>query len=229
MDDQKPGGNAIELIDVSKTYRVDDRTVNALLEINMEISTGEFVTATGPSGAGKTTLLNIVGGLDKPTEGEVRVLGLTISELEEDVLAAFRCRSIGYVFQSYNLVSTLTAAENIEFAMELAGSHGENITEKAMVLLETVGLKERANHLPGQLSGGEQQRVAFARALANDPPILLIDEPTANLDDSTAIEIVRILCLLKGKAKTVLVTTHDRRIVRLADRCLRMSNGKIET
>jgi putative ABC transport system ATP-binding protein len=229
LEDQEPGGKAIELIDVSKIYRVDSKVVNALIEINIGISAGGFVAITGPSGAGKTTLLNIVGGLDKPTEGEVRVIGLTISDLEEDVLAAFRCRSIGYVFQSYNLVSTLTAVENIEFAMELAGSHGENIAEKAMVLLDTVGLKERANHLPGQLSGGEQQRVAFARALANDPPILLIDEPTANLDDSTATGIVGILRLLKEKAKTILVTTHDMRILQLADRCLKMSNGKIDS
>ena len=228
MEDRGSGGNAIELIDVSKTYRVDSGEVNALLGINLEISIGELVVATGPSGAGKTTLLNIVGGLDKPTAGQVMVLGLTISELEEDVLAAFRSKSMGFVFQSYNLISTLTSAENIEFAMELAGSHAENIAEKALVLLETVGLKERANHLPGQLSGGEQQRVAFARALANDPPILLIDEPTANLDDSTAIEIVEILRLLREKAKTVLVTTHDRRIIQLADRRFRMAKGKIE-
>lgn len=189
---------------------------------------GEVVAVMGSSGAGKTTLLNIIGGLDKPSKGEARVLDVTISALQEDVLAAFRSRSIGFVFQSYNLISTLTASENIEFAMELAGTHGAEAHEKALSLLEIVGLKERADHLPGQLSGGEQQRVAFARALANDPPILLVDEPTANLDEATGREIAVILGKLKDKGKTIVVTTHDKDIAGLSDRTLRMSKGTIE-
>jgi putative ABC transport system ATP-binding protein len=201
--------------------------VEALRDVNMDVLEGEALVVRGPSGAGKTTLLNIMGGLDKPTEGEVRVLDVTISELEEDVLAAFRSRSIGFVFQSYNLISTLTASENIEFAMELAGSHGAEARDKAMSLLDMVGLEDRADHLPGQLSGGEQQRIAFARALANDPPILLVDEPTANLDEATGREIVGILGKLKDKKKSIIVATHDKDISRLADRVLDMNKGKI--
>jgi len=220
--------SVINLTRVSKVFKIGDVEIKALSAIDLDILEGEVLAVRGPSGAGKTTLLNIIGGLDKPTEGEVRVLDVTLSGLEEDVLAAFRSRSVGFVFQNYNLISTLTASENIEFAMELAGLHGAKANEKALLLLDMVGLRERADHLPGQLSGGEQQRIAFARALSNDPPVLLVDEPTANLDEATGLEIVGILGKLKDKGKTIIVATHDVQITHLADRLINMSKGEIE-
>jgi len=150
-----------------------------------------------------------------------------LNELSEDKLAAFRCTNIGYVFQAYNLISTLTAEENIKFAMEIAGSYGEKNDQRALDLLKLVRLEDRAKHLPSQLSGGEQQRVAFARALAKDPPIILADEPTGNLDEKTALEIMNILKTLKEKRKTIIVATHDQLISDLANTRIRMLNGEI--
>ena len=212
---------------VNRVYFLDGIRIQVLNNISMEISEREFVVISGPSGAGKTTLLNILGGLDKPTSGEVFVLDRKLSELNEDELAAFRCANIGYVFQAYNLISTLTAKENIEFAMELAGFQGEKLTQKASDLLKLVGLAERGDHLPSQLSGGEQQRIAFARALANDPRIVLADEPTGNLDEKTGLEIVEVLKTLKESGKTVIVVTHYPGIFELADVRIRMMNVEI--
>lgn len=208
-------------------YHVGDITVEALKDLNLEVAEGEFVAIHGPSGAGKTTLLNIIGGLDKPTTGEVVVFGHNLIACDEDFLATFRCVYIGFVFQSYNLISTLTALENVAFPVEIAGWEGKRASERAKKLLEIVGLSHRANHFPSQLSGGEQQRVAFARALANDPPLLLVDEPTGNLDLETSLEIVHILERLKAEKKTIVVATHDERIMQLANRILHLRNGRI--
>jgi len=210
-----------------KQYQISDLTIEALKNLDLEVEKSEFVSIYGPSGAGKTTLLNLIGGLDKPTSGKVVVFGHDLGTYDENFLATFRCAYVGFVFQSYNLISTLTAIENVAFAVELAGWPRERIGKRSENLLRLVGLEHRANHFPAQLSGGEQQRVAFARALANDPPLLLVDEPTGNLDVETGLEIVRILEKMKTKGKTVIVATHDERILELANRTLRLRDGRI--
>jgi len=210
-----------------KQYHIGDLTIEALKNLDLEVEKGKFVSIYGPSGAGKTTLLNLIGGLDKPTSGKVIVFGHDLGTYDENFLATFRCAYVGFVFQSYNLISTLTAIENVAFAVELAGWPRERIGKRSENLLRLVGLEHRANHFPAQLSGGEQQRVAFARALANDPPLLLVDEPTGNLDVETGLEIVRILEKMKTKGKTVIVATHDERILELANRTLRLRDGRI--
>jgi len=210
-----------------KQYQISNLTIEALKNLDMEVEKGEFISIHGPSGAGKTTLLNIIGGLDKPTSGKIVVFGHDLGTYDENFLATFRCAYVGFVFQSYNLISTLTAIENIAFAVELAGWPGDRIGKRSENLLKLVGLEHRANHFPAQLSGGEQQRVAFARALANDPPLLLADEPTGNLDVETGLEIVRILEKTKSEGKTVIVATHDERILKLANRTLRLHDGRI--
>jgi len=209
-----------------KKYAVGDLLVEALKDIDLEIIEGEFIGIRGPSGAGKTTLLNLIGGLDKPTGGKVIVLGHDLATHDEDFLATFRCIYIGYVFQFYNMISTLTTLENIAFPMQLAKLPNERIQKRTDELLKMVGLKSRGDHFPSQLSGGEMQRAAFARALANDPPLFLADEPTGNLDLDTGLKIIGILKGLKGE-KTVIVSTHDGRIIDMADRTLTMSDGRI--
>jgi putative ABC transport system ATP-binding protein len=181
----------------------------------------------GPSGSGKTTLLSLIGGLDAPTRGEITVFGTNINNCDEDYLAVFRCINVGFVFQSYNLISTLTTLENVAFPIELAGWTDERVKERPLKLLELVGLSHRANNFPAQLSGGEQQRVAFARALANNPPLMLIDEPTANLDQKTASEIIKLIKKLKLDGKTVMVASHDEKIVELADRVFKLHEGSL--
>jgi ABC-type lipoprotein export system ATPase subunit len=218
---------AVSAYSLCKEYRIGDFVIEALKDLNLEVKKGEFISVYGHSGAGKTTLLNLIGGLDKPTSGKIVVFGHDLSAYDEDFLAPFRSSYVGFVFQSYNLISTLTALENIAFPIELAGKLGEHVEKRSKELLEMVGLLHRADHLPAQLSGGEQQRIAFARALANDPPLILVDEPTGNLDLETGLEIVRILEELKANGKTIIVTTHDERIMKLADRVLHMKNGKI--
>ena len=210
-----------------KQYQIGDITIEALKNLDLEVEKDEFVSIYGPSGAGKTTLLNLIGGLDKPTSGKVVVFGHDLGTYDENFLATFRCAYVGFVFQSYNLISTLTAFENVAFAVELAGWPRERIEKRSENLLKLVGLEHRANHFPAQLSGGEQQRVAFARALANDPPLLLADEPTGNLDVETGLDIVRILEKMKAKGKTVIVATHDERILDLANRTSRLHDGRI--
>jgi len=210
-----------------KQYQIGDLVIEALKDLNLEIVKGEFVSIYGPSGAGKTTLLNLIGGLDKPTSGKIVVFGHDLGTHDEEFLATFRCTQVGFVFQSYNLISTLTAIENVAFPMEFAGKSKERIEKQAENLLKLVNLEHRTNHFPAQLSGGEQQRVAFARALANDPPLLLADEPTGNLDMQTGLGIVRILEKMKGKRKTVIVATHDERILKLSNRTLCLQDGRI--
>jgi putative ABC transport system ATP-binding protein len=210
-----------------KEYRIGDLVIEALRDVELEVAKGEFVSIYGASGAGKTTLLNIIGGLDEPTSGKIVVFGHDLKVYDENFLATFRSAYVGFVFQSYNLISTLTASENVAFPLELAGWSGESVEKRAEELLKLVGLSHRTNHFPAQMSGGEQQRVAFARALANDPPLILVDEPTGNLDLETGLEIVRMLEKLKGRGKTIIVATHDRRIMQLADCILHLKDGRI--
>ena len=223
----RPTGPVVDFVRVSKEYLLSGKTVKALDGVSLEVEQNKLAVLLGPSGAGKTTVLNLIAGLESPTSGDVRVLGLDMIGASENARATFRCANIGFIFQSYNLVSTLTARENVELMMELAGwgdaARNEKLTRE---LIEQVGLTDRADHLPAQLSGGEQQRVAVARALANDPQLIIADEPTGNLDTKTGSEIIEMLQDLKTKrGKTVIIATHDERIVQMADLVYRMDKG----
>ena len=223
----KPNEAVVLASGLNKTYEIGDLKVEVLKNVNLEVEKSEFIVINGPSGAGKTTLLNIIGGIDKPTSGKIIVFGEDLATKSEDFLASFRNSNIGFVFQSYNLVSTLTLAENIAFPMEWSRKSEEHVKERVAELLDIVGLENRADHFPFQLSGGEQQRVAFARALANDPPLFLVDEPTGNLDTKTSVKISQMLQRLKGDRKTIIVATHDERIAQLAEQKLHLEDGKL--
>lgn len=210
-----------------KHFVIDDVVVEAIKSLDLTVEAGEFICIYGSSGAGKSTLLNIIGALDKPTNGKIIVFNHDLKTYDEDFLATFRAVHIGFVFQTYNLISTLTAIENIAFAIELAGWEKEQIEKRSEKLLKMVGLEHRANHFPSQLSGGERQRIAFARALANDPPLLLADEPTGNLDTETGIAIIKILQQIKAEGKTVIIATHDEKLLNLASRSLLLKGGRI--
>jgi len=210
-----------------KIYQINDVNIEVLKDLNLEVGKGEFVVISGPSGVGKTTLLNVIGGIDRPTSGKIIVFGHDLRVEDEDFLSDFRCSNVGFVFQFYNLVSTLSVSENIAFPMEWARKPEDYIESRVEELLRIVGLEHRADHFSFQLSGGEQQRVAFARALSNDPPLLLVDEPTGNLDVKTGLKIVQILRKLKDDGKTIIAATHDERIIRLADQKLHLEDGKL--
>lgn len=214
---------------LGKIYEAFETKIEVLRDLDLEVMGGEFIVISGPSGSGKTTLLNIIGGIDRPTSGSVFVFDDDLGTKDEDFLAGFRCTKVGHVFQSYNLVSTLTVAENVAFPMEWLRKPEDQIKDQVHELLELVGLRQRSEHFPFQLSGGEQQRVAFARALANDPPLLLADEPTGNLDKKTGAKIAQILDTLKSRGKTVLAVSHDSEINKLGDRKLWLEDGKLMT
>jgi ABC-type lipoprotein export system ATPase subunit len=210
-----------------KAYPMEDTEIEVLKDINLTVQKGQFVAIYGPSGAGKTTLLNMISGIDKPTTGKITVFGNNLAEQNEDSLSEYRCNQVGFVFQSYNLVSTLTVAENIAFPLEWKRTTSQEIQKRVAELIQTLGLQQRANHFPAQLSGGEQQRVAFARALANNPPLLLADEPTGNLDTKNGQRIIQILQNLKNEGKTIIVSTHDSEIMPLADLKFCLEDGKL--
>lgn len=212
---------------LTRSYQVGDTKITVLKDINLTIENAKFIAICGPSGSGKTTLLNIISGIDRPTSGRIIVAKEDLTNQTEDFLSDFRCSKIGFVFQSYNLVSTLTVAENVAFPMEWVRKPEKEIGERVNMLLETVGLEHRANHFPSQLSGGEQQRVALARALSNDPALILADEPTGNLDQKNGQKIIQILKTLKTNGKTVIVSTHDPEIRRLADKALCFEEGRL--
>ncbi len=218
---------AIRAQNLVKDYEIGDYVVRAVDGISLDIMTGEFICIKGPSGAGKTTLLNLLGGLDSPTSGTIYNTGIKITDMEQESLTTFRLVNIGFIFQNYNLISTLTAEENVIFPMRLVGMNFEEQRKRAVELLKMMGLAERREHLPFQLSAGEQQRVAIARALANDPPILLADEPTANLDKKTSEFIRDLFKKLKTEEKTILIASHDDYLIDLADRILTFEDGKI--
>jgi len=214
--------------DLIKVYKTGKVEVVALRGLNLRVEKGEFRAIVGPSGSGKTTLLNIIGGITKPTAGRVYVDGVNIVDLPEKKLVEYRRRKVGFVFQFFNLVPTLTALENVELPMVLAGIPREQRKSRAIELLRLVGLEGRANHRPSELSGGEQQRVAIAAALANDPPLILADEPTGELDSVTSLQIAELFRRLhKELNKTVIVVTHDISVARLADRISRIMDGVI--
>jgi putative ABC transport system ATP-binding protein len=212
---------------LNKAYQLGDEEVEVLKGVTLKVVRGEFVAVCGPSGSGKTTLLNIISGIDKPTSGKILVLGQDLAVQDENFLADFRCNHVGFVFQSYNLVSTLTVAENVAFPMEWSRKPEETVETRVAELLETVGLQHRASHFPAQLSGGEQQRVAFARALANDPELILADEPTGNLDTKNGQKITQMLQMLKANGKTVIVATHDAELIQLADWTACLEDGRL--
>jgi len=214
---------SVKLTDVSKIYRMDHTQVVALNKVSLEVYPGEFIVLLGPSGSGKTTLLNLIGGLDKPTSGQIEVNGINVSTMSRSQLTGYRRHQIGFIFQFFNLIPTLTARENVEFAAELAGN-----PMPAEQLLREVGLNERMNHFPGELSGGENQRVAIARALATDPPVILCDEPTGSLDYETGKRIFKLLRTLnQTRHKTIVVVTHNAPVGAIADRLIRMRDGRI--
>jgi len=218
----------IELRRVVKQYQGKAGAVAALKGIDLQVSAGEFVAVLGKSGAGKTTLVNVISGIDRPTSGEIRVAGTPVHALGEDDRAAWRGRSVGVVYQFFQLLPTLSVLHNVMLPMDLAGriTVGEQ-KERAMRLLDQVGIAEHAHKLPSALSGGQQQRVAIARALANDPPILLADEPTGSLDSGTANEVLGVFQELAAQGKTLLIVTHDKDIVKRAGRTIRLADGEI--
>jgi len=218
----------IELLNVRREFDIGDYIIISLDDITLSIKKGDFIVIFGASGAGKTTLLNIIGSLDKPTSGHVRVEGVDITVMNEQVLASWRTINVGFIFQSFNLISTLDARENISFPAIAWNAEPEHVNARVEELLQLVGLTERGDHLPFQLSAGEQQRVAIARALMNDPPLILADEPTANLDQKTATIVINLLEKIKNMPeKTIIVATHDERIAKLANRRFTMEKGKI--
>ncbi|MFX0056922.1 MAG: ABC transporter ATP-binding protein [Candidatus Heimdallarchaeota archaeon] len=227
LEEIKRDGLVIFAKDLVKDYEIGEFIVRAVDNVSLKIKESEFIVIKGPSGAGKTTLLNLIGGLDSPNSGFVYSNGVKISNMEEESLATFRLFNTGFIFQNYNLISTLTAEENVMFPMSLAGISLHDQREKSIDLLKSIGLGNRREHLPFQLSAGEQQRVAIARALANDPPNILADEPTANLDKKSSILIRDLFKDMKDEQKTVIIATHDDYLIELATKILDFEEAKI--
>lgn len=219
----------IETREVSKVYPMGTTRVVALDSVSLAINQGEFVAIQGTSGSGKSTLLNLLGGLDRPTSGEVLFDSESLAPLGKKQMAQYRCHSVGMIFQNFNLISTMSAAENVRLALAFGGLRGAQRRKRADQLLERVGLADRTHHRPTELSGGEQQRVAIARALANRPRVLLADEPTGNLDSTRAHELLALLREMVGSdSLTVLLVTHDRELATsFADRIILMKDGRV--
>jgi putative ABC transport system ATP-binding protein len=221
-------GAQVQLQNVTQAYQMGEVQVQALSGLDLTVQEGEFVVIVGPSGSGKTTTLNLIGGLDTPTSGELVVAGSNIAGYDEKALTAYRRDQIGFIFQFFNLMPTLTASENVEFALELVEKNGHKVHQRALALLEKVGLAERADHFPSQLSGGEQQRVAIARALAKDPLILLADEPTGNLDFRMGQKVLRVMRdLNQQEGRTVILVTHNTVIGQIGDRVVHLHDGQV--
>jgi len=219
----------VRLLDVAKTYETTDPPTVALHGVSLDVQRGEYLSIMGPSGSGKTTLFNMIGGLDKPTDGMIFIDEVDVAALDSYELAFLRCRKIGYIFQGYNLLPMLTALENIVLPMIFANVDPDEAREHAYGLLEQVGLENRWTHRPGRMSGGQQQRLAIARALANRPSIVLADEPTGNLDVQTGAEIIRLLKELSSTMDvTVVSATHDHKMLDVSDRVVWIRDGRIE-
>jgi putative ABC transport system ATP-binding protein len=223
----------IRLNQVGKTYKVAGEEIHALKSVSLEIEKGEFVVIVGPSGSGKSTLLHLIGGLDKPTTGEIFVDDESLNKMRDRKLSHYRNSKIGLVFQDFNLQNYLTVTENVEIPLMFTSSKNRResaLRKKAVALLESVGLKERLKHHPNQISGGQKQRVAIARALINKPKIILADEPTGNLDSATGAKIIHLLKKIhRENGVTLLVVTHDREIAKHADRIIEIRDGKLTT
>jgi len=220
--------SVITVNNLVKEYGSGATMVKALRGVDLEITRGSFTCIVGPSGHGKSTLMHMLGGLDHPTSGSVAIDGQEIFQLGNKDLARLRAQKIGFVFQFFNLLQSLTATENIETALMLAGIPEEQQKKRAKELLQIVGLEEKANAKPGQLSGGQQQRVAIARALANDPPILLMDEPTGNLDSEAEAEVMNVLEALNRQGKTIIFVTHSNEIASRAEHLILVRDGQVD-
>ncbi len=218
----------IKAVDVWKIYRMGKVETQALRGANVDVRRGEYLSIMGPSGSGKSTLFNMIGALQKPTSGKVYINQVDIAQLDTNELAWLRCRKIGYIFQTFNLIQVMSCLENVMLPMAYAGMDGESAREKAVHLLAQVGLANRELHKPAELSGGQQQRVAIARALANSPDIVLADEPTANLDQKTGAEMIELLARLKNVlGVTIISATHDLKMLQTSDRILWIEDGQI--
>ena len=223
------GEKILEAIDLCKTYKTGSTHVEALKSVNFSVNKGEFVSIVGPSGSGKSTLLNMLGGISRPTSGKIIIGDWDISQKPySEKTHELRLKKVGYIFQFFNLIPTLTAIENVELPMEFMDIGVKERHERATELLKTVGLEKRLDHKPAQLSGGEQQRVTIARALANKPPLILGDEPTGNLDSRTGTEIIKLLRQLnKEEGYTFVIVTHDLRVAKAADKVIYVRDGRI--
>jgi len=217
----------IEVRDVYKIYNPGENQVNALDGVSITIDEGEFVAIIGQSGSGKSTLMNMLGLLDTPTHGEYYINGKLVDDLTDDQMSAIRNEEIGFIFQGFNLISSLTALENVELPLVYRGMPKQERREISQDALERVGLGGRMNHLPAEMSGGQQQRVAVARAIAAKPPVILADEPTGNLDTKSTKEVMAILHELKDEGRTVIVITHDNEIAEEAERVIRIRDGRV--
>ncbi len=225
MDAKSP---LIRIQNLRRDFQMGHETVHALDGVSLEIEEGEFLGVMGPSGSGKSTLLHLLGGLDRPTAGHIWVRDQDLTELDEDELATYRRQEVGFVFQSFHLIPTMTALQNTEFPMLFARVPLTQRRERARHLLEAVGLADRMDHRPTELSGGEQQRVAIARALVNDPTIILTDEPTGNLDSRTGAEVMRILARLnQEQGRTIIVVSHDPSVTAFTSRCVHLLDGRV--
>ncbi len=217
----------IELSEVTRTYQLGGESFNALDRVNLSIPSGSFVAITGPSGSGKSTLANMIGGLDKPTSGSVNVAGQNLATLNDGDLSQFRNKTVGFVFQSFNLKNDSTALENVMLPLIFAGMRPAQRKIRAAQCLERVGMADRAQHLPNQLSGGQRQRVAIARAIANEPTVILADEPTGNLDSQRGAEVIEMLIDLNREGITLLVITHDAKVASHAHRNIEVLDGRV--
>jgi putative ABC transport system ATP-binding protein len=217
----------IRIVGLEKHFRMGDTTVLALNGVDIDIASNSFTVIMGPSGSGKTTLLYLLGGLDRPTGGQIAIGGQRLDEMDENKLALFRRQSVGFIFQSFNLITSMTAEENVGFPMQFAGVSPKERVRRSRDLLDQVGLADRRKHHPDELSGGQQQRVAVARALVNNPGLILADEPTGNLDTASGASIMQLLSDLHKSGHTVVVVTHDPRMVRFATNELFLLDGKV--
>jgi putative ABC transport system ATP-binding protein len=216
----------IRITGLRKTFRMGTTLVHALAGIDLKVAANTLSVVVGPSGSGKSTLLYLLGGLDRPTAGGLEVAGSNLEKLDENDLAIYRRRTVGFIFQSFNLIASMTALENVAFPMRFVGVAPRQRKERAMDLLRQVGMENRSHHRPTELSGGQQQRVAIARALVNNPPLILADEPTGNLDSSSGLGIMKLLADLHGSGRTVLVVTHDPRMTRFATQLIYLLDGR---
>jgi len=219
----------VRVVNVTKSFKLGKIEVQALKGVDLEIARGAYLSIMGPSGSGKSTLFNMIGGLDKPTTGKVFIDEVDIAQLDAYELAWLRCRKIGYIFQTFNIIQVMTALENVTLPMIFAGMPIDSAVVKGMGLLEQVGIGERHSHKPFELSGGQQQRVAIARALANDPAIILADEPTGNLDLTTGEEVIALLKRLSQERRvTVIAATHDFKMLNVSDRVVWIRDGRVD-
>ena len=228
MENRKPGEPVIQVKDLYKIYRMGDSKVYALNGVDFTISRGEFCAITGPSGSGKSTLLNMLAGLEHPSKGEIVIAGKHIERLNERQLVAFRRERVGFIFQSYNLIATMNAIENVALPLSFRGMARKERTRRAKQYLKLVGLEKFMYHMPNQMSGGQQQRVGIARALAVDPQIIFADEPTGNLDSKTTMDVLRLMqTIVRERNQTLVMVTHDNNLATYADRIFKIIDGKI--